>query len=491
MKKIFGSLITAAAIWAGSTAFISSQMKPELENYITKSNQLYKANGIELKLSNYKKSFLNSTAEVEITITDPALVELLADTYALPLKMSYNIEHGPIFFQNGLGVGLAKVENSLALSSLFKAEDKKEFLDLIKDDVIIKSNMIISFFKDAHYTMSTSKINIKDENKHLEIAPLEAKGSSNLDTFQGNATFKIPHILLKKDESSDQFKIDNLTMDIDIDEFIENALMLGTINLSIEKLLIKDESNPQLDTINIATRLNMVTQKDGETSIDTQLKGDIDLLDTKLPADFPDLKTVHLEGGASHLGIDGLIQFQKATQEMQEAQTQLVAKMQGNPEEMEKIFEEFGQLQEHMMGKILQALNHLLIKDKTQLNYAAIVTTKDKKTSNTKAQIGYTGNLDFQGNLQEIALKAQQEILNMINLNLDISLDRTHLQALPDAQTLLAQIQMGVAQGFVKEENGKYILNGYYKNKELMVNDNNLTATVLPLLMMATQGGMQ
>ena len=48
---------------------------------------------------------------------------------------------------------------------------------------------------------------------------------------------------------------------------------------------------------------------------------------------------------------------------------------------------------------------------------------------------------------------------------------------------------MAVAQGFIKEVNGKYILNGHYKNQELIVNDNNLTATVLPLLMMATQGG--
>jgi len=49
---------------------------------------------------------------------------------------------------------------------------------------------------------------------------------------------------------------------------------------------------------------------------------------------------------------------------------------------------------------------------------------------------------------------------------------------------LKQQLQMGVAQGFIKENNDSYALNGYYKNKELIVNDNNLTSTILPLLMM-------
>jgi hypothetical protein len=86
-------------------------------------------------------------------------------------------------------------------------------------------------------------------------------------------------------------------------------------------------------------------------------------------------------------------------------------------------------------------------------------------------------------------MKVQQEALNIANLDVNIALSDEHIKSLPNAEILRQQIQMGVAQGFVKKESGKYILNGYYKNRELMVNDNNLTATVLPLLMMATQGG--
>ncbi|MBU1667239.1 YdgA family protein [bacterium] len=490
MKKIFGSLIAVVAIWVGSTALIGSQTEQELQNYIEKTNRLYASNGLQFKLTDYQKSFLNSTAQVSIDITDPSLVELLSESYDLPFKIDYNIEHGPLFFQNGLGLGLSKVHHEVALSSLFKGKDKKEFLDLLKEDVTIKSEIIISFLKNANYLMSSDPIQIKEGEDHVEIAPLSLTGSTNLDTFKGKGSLSIPHLLFKKEGTENQLKVDNLVMDIEINEFIDNALMLGTFDLAIGNLLIKDDSDPELKNINLKSTLHMVTTKDSEKSINTQLEGDIDFLDTQLPADFPNLKTIHAKLGAAYIGIDGMIKFQKATQEMQKAQTELITKMQNHPEEIERIFEEFGQLQENMMGKIVQALNTLLIKDKTLLNYAFDAQTKDNKTSSASAEVGYTGDMKFDGNLKEIALKAQRELLTMIQLHLNINVDAQHIKALPDAETLTQQIQMAVVQGFVKEENGKYILNGSYKNQELMVNDNNLTASVLPLLMMATQGGM-
>ena len=490
MKKVFGSFIAVAAIWAGSTAFIGTQTQQQLQNYIEKSNLLYASNGLQFKMDNYQKSFLNSTADISIDITDPTLVELLSESYTLPFKINYQIEHGPIFFQSGLGFGLSKIHQETALSSLFKGEDKKAFLEVLKDDLLIKSEIIISFLQNANYHISSDAVQIKDEESHIDIAPFAITGTTNLDTLKSNGSLSIPHIMFKKEGSENQLKLDKLVMNLEIDEFIDNALMLGTFDLSVANLFIKDDSNPDLSNINLKTDVHMVTKKDSETSINTQLEGEIDFLDTKLPADFPNLKTIHAKLGASYIGIDGMIKFQKATQEMQESQTKLLTKMQDNPEEMEKIFEEFGQIQETMMEKIVKALNTLLIKDKTLLNYAIDAQTKDSKKSSVSAEIGYTGDMKFDGNLEEIAIKAQQELLNLLQLNLNITLDAQHIKNLPDAETLTQQIQMGVAQGFVKEENGQYILNGSYKNKELMVNDNNLTASVLPLLMMATQGGM-
>jgi uncharacterized protein YdgA (DUF945 family) len=490
MKKIFGSIVTALAVWAGTTAYIGSQMEESLQKHFDHTNELYASNGIKYKINHYEKSFLNSKATVEVEFTDPAVAEILKDTIKLPLVMDYNIEHGPLFFQNGFGVGAAKTHQKIPLSSLLSEEAKEEFLSLIKEDVTLTSDLIISFANNAVFNISSDSINIKKEGNSFMMAPLSAKGNMNLDSFSGTSSMNIASLEIKEDKSQNGLKIDNLQIGVDIDEFIENSLMAGEIEMSVENLSIKDDNNPQLENINIAGDMHIVTKKDSKSTLSTMIDGDIDFKKSKLPDNLPPLKNIHASMNMNSVGIEGLMEFQKVTQEMQDTQSKLFSKMQSNSseEDMQKIFKEFESLQKSMMEKMVHALNTLLVKDKTRIGYAFEIETKDKQKSSANLEMGYTGDIKFEGSMEDIAMKVQQEALNIANLDVNIALSDEHIKSLPNAEILRQQIQMGVAQGFVKKESGKYILNGYYKNRELMVNDNNLTATVLPLLMMVTQG---
>ncbi len=491
MNKIVGSVIAAVALWTGSTAFVGSQMEGNLQEQINNTNKLYADKGIKYKINNYEKSFFESTAKVEVEISDPVILEMAQETLKLPLVMEYKIEHGPLFFKNGLGFGAAKTHQKLLVSSLLTDEAKKEFLALIKEDITITSDMVISFLKNANYKASTTEVKINNDGKSFHMTPLNIQGDINLETLKGDSDIDIASLEFKEGNSQNGLTLSNLLMNINIEEFIEKTLMIGSIDLSVENLTIKDDSNPQLSNINIATDIHMVTTKDSPSTISTKIDGSVDLKDTKLPNNLPQIKTIHANMNMQGIGTKGMLEFQKATQEMQKSQSDLFTKMQSNPsdEEMQKIFEEFGTLQETMMGNIVHSLNTLLVKDKTLIAYGLDVETKENKKSNASIEVGYTGDMKFEGSLEEIAMKAQQQALKMISLNVDIGLDAEHIKSLPNAETVTQQIQMAVAQGFVKEENGKYILSGYYKKQELIVNDNNLTASVLPLLMMATQGG--
>jgi hypothetical protein len=491
MKRIVSSIIVAVAIWAGSTAFVGTKMEENLQNQIENSNKLHASNGIVYKMNNYEKSFLNSTAEIEVNFTDPAILELIQDSIKLPMVIKYNIEHGPLFLKNGLGFGAARTHQEILLSSLLTQEAKKEFLTLIKDDIIIRSDIDISFTKNASYIISTNEVNINDDGKSFYMTPLKMKGNHNLETFKGDTKLNIDSLKFQEEGTQNGLTLQNLDLNIDIDEFIEKALMVGAIDLSIENLTIKDDNDPQLKNVNIATNLHMVSKKDSDTTISTEFNGDIDFKDTKLPQNLPNLKNIHAKMNMNYIGIKGMLEFQKASKEMQEAQSQIFTKMQSNTgeEEMQKIVEEFGALQQNMIEKIVHSLNNMLVKDKTLIEYGLGMQTKDNKKSSANAIIGYTGDIEFNDSIEEIAMKVQQQALNLVNLDVKLVLNNEHIKTLPNSEILKQQIQMGVAQGFVKEENGKYILNGYYKNQELIINDNNLTATILPFLMMATQGG--
>ena len=491
MKKILTLAILTLVLWATSTFIIGSQTKEALHNYINKSNQLYATSGIELKLIEYNKSFFNSDATVELSIIDPAILKLLGNTYNFPLKMDYKIEHGPLFFQNGLGFGLAKIKHHMLLSSIFKDVARKDFLELVKEDINLKTDVIISFSKEANYKMLSDEVKLNLENKTFTMTPLSVTGKSNLESFEGTALMQVNHIEIKEEKSANGIQLHELTLDMDMKEFLENSLVFGDFGLSIKNLIVKDDTNPKLANIDISLQGMMRNERTSETMMNSVFEGDIDFKNTLLPDELKTLKSVYLKMNLDNLGIQGMLQFQKSAQAMQEEQSKLIAKMQlDNQGNMEALFTQFGKIQENMMSQIIHSLNDLLIKDKTTIAYALDIETRDTHKSQTMAKIGYTGDIKFEGTREELSQKIQKQILSLISLDLDVNLNKNHLKLLPNAQSIQPQIQMGVMQGFIKDNNSSYSINATYKNKELMVNDNNLTATILPFLMMATQGGM-
>jgi len=493
MKKIVGSLVTAIVLWAGTTAFIGSQMEENIEQQLNHTNKLYADKGIQYKINHYEKSLFESTVKIEVEITNPVILKFLQGSIQLPLVMEYHIEHGPIFFKNGLGFGAAKTHHVMALSSLLTQKVKRDFLELFKDDITITGDMIISFFKNASYIASTNEVKFNNDGKTFSMTPFHINGDMNIETFKGKNSIKVASLAFKEEGSQNGLTVKNLLMNINIDEFIEKKLMMGTIDFSMDKLSIKDKNNPPLENIAIATNMHMVTKKDSKTTFSTKLDTNIDFIDTKFPNQLPDLKNASLTMNMQKIGIKGWLEFQEASQEMQKKQSELFAKIQSNskPKDMQKIMEEFGTLQENMMAKIVHSLNTLLVKNETLINYGLNIETKENKKSNASIEVGYTGDMEFKGSLEEIAMKAQQQLLDMVSLNVDLDVNREHLKSLPNAESLKQQIQMAIAQGFVKEVNGSYILNGYYRDKELIINDNNLTSTILPFLMMTTQASTQ
>jgi len=486
VKKLSLILITTLALWAISTFIIGNQTQEQLQNYINKSNKLYANNGIELKLIDYKKSFLNSTAQVEINFLDPKIVKLLEKDYIVPLKANYSIEHGPIFFQNGLGIGLSKIENKLLLSSIFKEDAKKEFLALVKDDIHLKTEMLVSFSKKLNYKIQSDELSIKKDKKTLSMTPFTIEGTSNIETFKGNGTVKITKLELKEDNSSNGLELNNLIAKMKIDEIFKDSLFFGDFKFSVDKLIIKDDINPKFKEINIAIDAEMFNQRVNQTSMNSIFKGTVNLANTNLPKEFKELDSINLTMNMKELGIEGMSEFQQVAQNIQKEQNQLIKKLQSQkPEEIQATMKELKNIQEKFLTALIHTLNSLLIKDKTSISYGLNINTKDKETTKAFVEVGYTGDMDFKGNIEELSKKIKTQILSLIRLNVNISLNKKHLPLLP-VPMLEQQIQMGVAQGFVKENNSSYVLDGYYKNKELIVNDNNLTSTVLPLLIMLT-----
>ncbi len=486
MKKLLLILITTLALWAISTFIIGNQTQEQLQNYINKSNKLYANNGIQLKLSNYKKSFLNSTAQIEIDFLDPKLLKLVEKEYALPLKIDYTIEHGPLFFQNGLGIGLSKIDNELLVSSIFKEDTKKEFLSLVKGDINLKTEMVLSFSKKLNYTIKSDEVTVKKDKKTFHMSPFTVQGTSNIETFKGDGTVKITKLELKEDNSKNGIELSNLLAQMKIDEILKENLLFGDFKFSVEKVLITDDMNPKFKKIDVSLDGEMSNKKVSQSTMNSSFRGTIHLGNTQLEKEFKELDSIQFNMEMKELGIEGMSEFQQVAQHIQKEQNNLINKLQTQkPEEMQATLKELSNMQEKIVTELIHTLNKLLIKDKTTISYGVNINTKDKQSSQAFVEVGYTGDMEFKGSIEELTEKIKAQLLSLIKLKVNITLNKKHLPLLP-IPMLKQQIQMGVAQGFVKENNRSYVLDGYYKNRELIVNDNNLTSTVLPLLMMLT-----
>ena len=492
MKKILTIIISTVALWAISTFIISNQTENELENYVNKSNKIYNNSGLSLKLLDYNKSFLSSTALLEIDIIDPEIIKILEKDFNFPLKMNYNIEHGPLFFKNGFGIGLAKIEHDILLTSIFKKEVKKDLLELFKKDINFHSNMIVSFNKKMNYSIISDSLQFeKDSNKFL-MTPIRIKGVSNLDNFQGTALLTMKNLLVNKEGTINKFEINDLALDVNIKELLDNTLFFGDIELSIKNLIFIDEKNPKLEKINLGFNAKIVSEKVNDTMMNNTFNGEINLENTVLPDELKNLKNLYLTMNLENLGIQGMLELQKSIQKMQKAQNKLLLNMQTkSDEEMSLSLQDFSDLQKNILTNIISSMNTLLIKDKTNITYGLDIETRDNQKTKIMTQVEYTGDIDFKGSIEELAKKAQAKILTLLALNINIDLSKEHFKLVPNANMLQPQIDMAVMQGFVKENNSSYILNGYYKNKELIVNDNNLTSMILPFIIMATQGQVQ
>jgi len=483
VKKILNITILTIMLWAISTFIISNQTQKEFQKQINRSNKVYTKNGLQLTLSNYQKSFLESNATIEIDVIDPILSKKLKKDFLFPIKIHYNIEHGPLFFKNNFDFGVSKLNNRLLLSSILRPNVKKRFLEMVKDDIEITSDMVIAFNRELKYNIYSSKIHIDDNKIEYDISPIKINGAVDIRTLKGDAKLYVKKYKYKY--KSDNLTLDKLAIDVKIDEILDKNIIFGDFIFSIGNILYTMPKS-KFNRVNIGLNGEVINKKLTQKTMSSSFMTNIDLKDTTLPKEYKELKNVHLAIDMIDLGIEGMSQIQQTLKVSQKKQNRLMKELQlTKAKDISHLLLERQKIKEVMMANIIHSLNALLIKDKTYVTYALDMDTKDKSVSSASVELGYTGDMEFKGRVKELTKKVQSQILSLIRMNVDIELDKKHIKLIP-ANHLSQQLQMGVTQGFVKDNNSSYSLNGYYKDKQLMVNDKNLTATILPLLMMLT-----
>ena len=483
MKKILGSLLLIIVLWLGTTAVIGNKTKSELEKSIERGNRLYLQHGLQFKIREYQKSFFESTATIEIMAIDKELESAISQTYGLtfPIVSEYHIEHGPLFFSNGFGVGVSKIHQEMEINSIFNKEIQEKFVK----KSMLTSNIIVSFSKIANYEVKSDAIDIKDGAKKIHIDPLSIIGENHIETLIGDMQMNLP--LLSFEESDKKMKIKSMVIDAKIDELVENSLGMGTINLSAQQFYLVDKENGEID---VQPTFHIESQKDGEKTFSSLLEMQIKFNKVTAQHSLSEIKKMVGKIKVNGLGVKGVKAYQESMQGIEQKQATLMIELQKNPKKREENYAKLVQLQKEIRTKLFSSLKDMLFKDKTSINYGFDVQTKDKKESHGDILLGYTGDIDFNQTAKQIRQKIGADVFKLFKLEVDIRVDKKHIKSLPNGEELIKQLQTPMAQNMIVDKNNSYTIKGHLANQELILNDNNLTNTILPLLKMFTQMGI-
>ena len=468
-KVIIATLVGSAALWLGGTAYISSSTQPQLNNYVTKANSLYQANGMNLSVENFDKGFFSSTAKMKIDFMDSPLKEALAKTLKLPIVVDYKIENGPLFFKEGLGVGASRITTHLNLEDY--VVDKEAFRKLFKEGVEVTSNSSVDFAKNASFVAKTNKILLNVEGDEVEISPVNIEGEMNIETFQGQMKMLVDAITTESGKGF--FKAKDVALDADIKKFYDNGFYLGDFVFSFGSIDMKGEQLP-FELKNAKVVLDMNIDENDDKTIDMNFKLDANVGESKLPMEYASLGKVELSYALNGAKLEGLLAFQDYVKTLQDKQQDIVDRLiSPTTGELDMdVYAELEKMQSDMQDEMTVLGAGLLKKDKTNLDLKIKMTDKKAKSSDLKLNVTYVGDENLPTTVEALKEKFAKELLHLLAIDFDVKLDKAYIKNLPPQfqQELAGQLQMGAMFGVVKDNNDSYTLGLKYKKEQLMIN---------------------
>jgi len=480
-KKILASIVGAVALWTGTTAYISSNTEKYLNDYVTKSNKIYAQNGMKMSLLSFNKGFANSQAKVSLDFIDPKIKKELETVLKLPIVMDYEIENGPILLKNGLSVGASRIYSKVNVSKLLV--DKNEFKKVVKDDIVLDTTMLIDFKNSIDYKAKSNQIIINSDQAKFTIAPLEIDGKMNGDTLAGtvNMLTKSIHGEIGNDG---EIKLENVTLNGDITKIFDNGFYLGSFDIGVENFTAKDPNKEQ-DIKNVKIKVGMSIKQDATDLIDTTLGVNLDVGDTKLPPELNFLKTISVNYGLTGTKMKAWLAFQDTIKEVQKKQKTILEKLSSTKDikEQQKAFKELQNMQQEIQNKMVMLLSDFLVKDKTTFNLNANVNGGQSKAF---FDIKYIGEEQLPKTLEELLPKLQKELLNWVTLNINVKLDKSLVNKLP--QDLQSQLSMAMMTGMLQDNNSSYDFNANYLPNKLMVNGQDKSSMLMLLKGLQAQG---
>lgn len=492
MKRIMTVVGILVLGWLGATAYISSAFKSEFEQYLQRVNTLYASQGVQYK-AEVESSLFSSDVKLEVNIDEERLGKAITDVYAefikLPIKVAYKVEHGPIFYRDGLGIGFAKFTAQMKASEMLAEESKEELLKVIPEDVTLYLTEVLCFDKQLKIALHSSAVTVEENGAKVEIAPLTGSGVIDTETLLGSFGITLPKISLEREGIN--AVMTGTTLHMDMKDMLGGKYLLGDGQFKIAKISMeqKELSKPvEMDfTMDFKTGREEGDYLMAEIAVQFNQVG-LEQLDSTANGIVEQVNfSMKLQG----ISMDALQKFEAVNQKQLEMTDTMYAMMtETDPDKAEAALKRAETAQEEFMNATTEALKALLVKERTKVSATAEIS-KDNAKSSMRLSLGYVGEA-LNGSLEEMVAYLQAKPLEYLALDADLDFHEKHLalNPSPEAQQQAKMgFDMAVMQGMMNFEKGVYSTKLEYKPKVLKINGQDKSQEILPMLEMSLAQG--
>ena len=509
MKKILSFIIALLIVWVGSLLYAGYQTEKLISQYVNQINQVYQQSypGVELELKKFDSNFFDAKAQYAIKINIRKLVDelnlgldknddfvgFLEDAFKTPIVIDQDIQYGPVFFDEGLEFAMAKISFQSTLSNFVKTMAKellprfednqqknKEQLDVfiselnqvLEKEVVINFESVLPFFSNKVHTSGTiSEININKADTVYTIGRMTFDDVTNIQDLTGHGNFNIPNIISKY-KNVQIFKIQELSISYNINEFIDAFNYFGDVKFDIQKLNFNSSTD---EGVSFAVAFNLKSSRNNKMSdlSDVEINTTVKILKYPkqlevMPFDLPE--TVFASWSLK--GVDNT-NFANTTQKFKHYLSTI---------DTDNV--KFTKIPAHLINDIANGLDKSFVKQVTSLNIDLDITTVKQPKINNTLNLQLIYDFDKGDMMQFLAMisndnlkKAGEFVKDKVIVNLKAKVSAKILEKFKP------MLQTQIQQGMVIEKNGFYQTSANYQNKKLMVNGKDMIAILQQLIL--------
>ncbi|MGC9350781.1 MAG: DUF945 family protein [Sulfurovum sp.] len=486
MKKVIAIVGVIIVGWLGMTGYISNTFKGEFEQYIERVNRLYASQGIAYK-AEVESSFFTSDVKLEIDFDEARLGKAVTDTYAefisLPVKVAYRVEHGPIFYKNGFGIGFAKFSAEMKASEILAGKLKENLLETVSQDIKLYLAEVLCFDKTLKIKMHSSAVTIEKSGEKVEIAPLVGNGVIDTQTLLGSFDLTLPKVSVEGNGVTAM--AEDTTMHVEMKDILAGKYLLGEGQFKVAKIRMEQEGLSKPVEMDFTIDFSTAREEGDYMTLAIDAGFNQEGLEQLEPAARELVKQITLSIELNGLSVEALQKFEALNEKQVEMTESLYAVMnERDQRKAEAAQKRTAVAQEAFLSTATEAVKALLVKERTKVGVAMEFSTKEGAKSSLSFSSGYVGDA-LQGNLEEMMAYLRTKPLEYLTLNIDMDINEKHfalIQSPQEQQQAKMGFDMAVMQGMMNLENGVYSTKLEYEPKTLKINGQDKTQQFLPLV---------